>query len=291
MSINEWLPQRSETVNKYDCGNVVIIAGSRSMLGAAVLTARAALRTGCGLAHLITVSDAVPQLAISNPEVIVHGLPTENGYLALSNLQTIESLINDLEPDSLVIGPGLGCCSAVELCQTLLTALCSEKALPTVIDADALNALDMMSLASLTEMNFILTPHGGEFARLFGQEPSDDPKHREQLIKSAQSYANQVIVLKGHQTLIKAQGKIHTNTTGNPGMATAGSGDVLAGMIGSLLAQGLSHEQAAVAGVSLHGLAGDMAYEEHHNGLIASDIIEHIPTALQEILYEDEDDL
>ncbi len=237
MDYSQLLPKRPKDVHKGQCGKVGLIAGSRTMIGAGILAARAALRTGSGLVYLLTIPEAAPAVNIAYPEIIVYPFETP------------------IECDAFVMGPGLGSESWAM----------HHVDVPCVIDGDGLFEFQKYNLS-----NVILTPHGGEFERLFGTISSED----------AAKSCGHIVVKKGPGTVITDGKKTVVNPTGNPGMATAGSGDVLSGVIASLIGQGLSLFDAAALGVYLHGLAGDLAYEQLGNGLIASDIIDFLPKAL-----------
>ena len=263
LKIKQLLPKRKSDSFKGDYGKLLVVAGSEGMLGAAILTSRGALRVGTGLVYL-NVPAKVKELAnLATPEVIISPELT-NRY------------------DAVAIGPGLG--SRRKIVPGLLAKLNRMKySRPVVIDADGLNALvgKTGSLENLG-LNLILTPHPGEMARLLNKTTKEIQKIRDKVALHAARSFNCVVVLKGHRTVVASpEGKLYINKTGNPGMATAGVGDVLTGMIAGLAAQGLSAWDAAVAGVYLHGLAGDMAAKEKGQyGMIASDLIEQIPYAI-----------
>lgn len=258
------LSKRKPNTHKGDYGKVFILAGSEGMLGAAVLCSRGALRVGAGLVYL-----NVP-----------------GNLRDIANLATPEVILSDLEPaftaDAIVIGPGLG--NRRRDARDLLFKLNFKKVqTPIVLDADGLNAFpdDKESLKKL-DLNLILTPHPGELSRLLGRSIPDIQKNRERSATEAAKLFNCLVVLKGHRTVIADKtGKVKVNETGNPGMATAGVGDVLAGMIGGLIGQGLPIKEAVTAGVYLHGLAGDLAAKEKGEyGMIATDLVEKIPAAI-----------
>lgn len=272
------LSQRKLNTNKSDYGHIFVLAGSRGLSGAGVLCASAAMRSGSGLVTLGIPESLYPVVAKRVfLEVMALPLPeTREKTLNLSSYQKIFDFCQ--KANVLAIGPGL---SRNPSTQRLIRKIISHINKPLVIDADGLNALvrhlDILPRAA------ILTPHPGEFSRLIGKPIEYIQKNREKLAKSFASYYNIVLVLKGHRTIVAARGKkIYVNSTGNPGMATAGSGDVLTGIIAALLGQGLSAFEAAKTGVYLHGLAGDLAAKEKTQaGMIASDIIDKIPEAIK----------
>lgn len=264
------IPRRKKFSHKGDFGRALLIAGSEGKMGACILGARAAMRSGLGL---LTVH--VPGCGY---DIIQGAVPEAMATIDEDN-QWFSSPPSLTTYDALGIGPGLNTHSS--------TRKAFEKVLrtfekPIVIDADALNLLaEDRSLLQLITPNSILTPHPGEFKRLAGDWKDDFER-----LKKAQEFARTtktVLVLKGaHTMIIGPNGKTYFNNTGNPGMATGGSGDVLTGILTSLLAQRMAPIDAAMAGVYLHGLAGDQAaLELGYNGLIASDIIAQLPSAFR----------
>ena len=283
---------RKLNTDKSDYGHIFILAGSLGLTGAAVLCANSAMRTGSGLVTL-GVPESLYPIAAKRVflEVMAKPLPeTKNKTLALNGFQEIIDFAK--KADVLAIGPGL---SREPSTQKLVRKIVSRISKPLVIDADGLNALaghlDQFSAIPACSAGRryplsavrILTPHPGEFSRLTGKPVAFIQKNREMLAKSFASDYNVVLILKGHKTIVAGPGpKIYVNKTGNPGMATAGSGDVLSGMLAALLGQGLSSFEAAKTGVYLHGLAGDLAAREKTQaGMIASDIIDKIPEAIK----------
>ena len=258
------LPKRKANTHKGDYGKVFILAGSEGMLGAAVLCSRGALRVGAGLVYLSVPKNLRDIANLATPEVII-----SNEALAYS-------------ADAIAIGPGLG--SRRRSARDLLYRLNLKKVkVPVVLDADGLNAFleDLGSLRKL-DLNLILTPHPGEMGRLLDFSTSEVQKKREKVALKAARLFNCIVVLKGHHTVIADKsGKVSVNKTGNPGMASAGMGDVLTGMIAGLAGQGIGSYDAAVWGVYLHGLAGDLATKQKGEyGLIASDVVDKIPEAI-----------
>ncbi len=250
-----------------------------------MLCANSAMRAGAGLVTLgIPKSLSVIIAKRAYLEVMALVLPeTSQKSISLASFKEVASFSQ--KADVLVIGPGL---SRNASTQKLVRKIVSDINKPLVLDADALNALvgnlDLLRASSPEpRASRMLTPHAGEFSRLIGRPVDYVQKNREILAKSfARSY-NIILVLKSNKTIvINPKGEIYINKTGNPGMSTAGSGDVLAGIIGGLLGQGLSGFEAAKFGVYLHGLAGDAAARKlTQAGMLASDIIENIPSALK----------
>jgi len=272
------LAPRAPDSHKGDFGRVLIVAGSRGMSGAAVLCATAALRGGAGLVRAAVPGDILPVVAAGNPCYMTAPLPSDDqGRLAPG----AESELLGLAPanDVIAAGPGLGHTPAVAAC---VRALLAKTQGPLVLDADALNVL-----AGQTEVLRgravppVLTPHPGEFGRLLGRKVSGDPAERRDLAMSFAAGHGVVLLLKGHGTVVTDGRRVYVNTTGNPGMATGGSGDVLTGLIAALLGQHLEPFAAAQLGAYLHGLAGDLARDEFGEpSLIATDLIAHLPRAL-----------
>jgi ADP-dependent NAD(P)H-hydrate dehydratase / NAD(P)H-hydrate epimerase len=263
---------RSRFDHKGKFGHALIIAGSTGKIGAAVLAAKAALRSGVGLltAHVPQSGYSIIQIAV--PEAMVTIDQSANHFT--------EREVEDFY-DTLGIGPGLG--QAPESTRGVEEVL-SKFRKPIVLDADALNILSANpELLKLIPVGSILTPHPGEFERLVGSWTNDFDR-----LEKLKMFANQIksiVVLKGaFSAIAMPDQKVYFNTTGNPGMATGGSGDVLTGVLTALLAQGYSAGEAAILGVYLHGLAGDLAAREMgQNSLIASDIIDFLPAAFKKM--------
>lgn len=270
-------PQR----HKNDFGHVLILAGSSSMLGAAALVGLAAMRCGAGLTTIGVPKSLNPALQQKiSPVIMTLPLPeTKEGSLSKTAYSTIMSKVKNVQV--LALGPGL---SRDEQTQKLILKVIAHCPVPMVIDGDALTALAQnISILQKNTAPKVLTPHPGEMARLTGYKKDSIEKSRKKIASDfAQNY-NCTLVLKGHQSIVaSAKGELHVNSTGNVGMATAGSGDVLTGMIAAFLAQGLAAYDAARLGVYLHGLAGDLAAKEKTAiSLIATDIIEKIPLAFK----------
>ena len=246
-----------------------------------MLCAESTLRCGAGL---VTIGSpkSINAALIKNKtkEVMTLPLPeTKEGTLSLASFSKIKSFLKNT--DVLIIGPGLG---KVPATYVLIRKIIRQAWMPMVIDADALNALaGHLEILKLHKGEVILTPHANEMARLFGIDIELVKKNRKLVAKKYAKYYNSIIVLKGHQSIVTdGDKKFYLNSTGNPGMATAGSGDVLSGVIGAFLAQGLRAFEAAKFATYIHGLAGDLAAKDKTQmGLIASDIIRRIPDALK----------
>jgi len=280
--IRPLLPQRPRTAHKGTFGHIGIIAGSAGKTGAAAMAAMAALRIGAGLVTVATPRSLSDVLEAKLLEAMVFPVP-ETDARTLSK-QALEPLLAfAADKTALAIGPGIGQHPET---QALVHNLLVEAKRPMVLDADGINAVaghtDMLGRASGP---LILTPHPGEMARLLGTTSAAIQRDRLGAAARLARERNVCVVLKGAGTIVAApDGRLAVNSTGNPGMATAGTGDVLTGIIAGLLAQGLPAWEAACAGVFLHGLAGDLAAaEQGEAGLIAGDVIRAIPRAMRHV--------
>ena len=285
---SRWVPSRPPASHKGTYGRVLVVAGSTGMTGAAALASEAALRAGAGLVTLATPKHLNPILEGLLPEVMTLPLPeTDAGSLSVSATSAILEFAEKTK-SVLAIGPGLSQHpDTVRLVHQLVREN-REQALNLrmVVDADGLNALSQApEVISLLDKEAILTPHPGEMSRLTSSSVSSLEADR---IRTAQQFASEhdlTLVFKGAPTVTGlANGDVWINSTGNPGMATGGMGDVLTGIIAGLMAQGHSSETAAVLGVYLHGLAGDIAAEAlGMHGLIASDVLKAVPRAISSL--------
>ena len=265
------LPQRRREAHKGDFGRVQIFAGSVGYTGAPVFSAKAAVRSGAGLVFLNVPKRVWNVVAVKCDEAMVRPAPGCPGKLCRQMAGC----------DAALVGPGLGRGRRAERAvHRLLRGL----NVPVVLDADGLNAIaDHLDLLDRRTKPTILTPHEGEFARLCGCKlPIDD---REKAAGGFAKAHNCVLVLKGHRTVTAApDGRVWVNTTGNPGMAKGGSGDVLAGVILALLGQGFSPEQSAAMAVWLHGRAGDLcAAELGEYAMTPTDLLDALPRAIKEL--------
>ena len=268
---NKILKQRDPFSHKGDYGHACLITGSIGLMGAAVLAVKACLRAGAGKVTAFTARIGYDILQISAPEAMTK-IAGEEFITAVEDIQKF---------DSLGIGPGLG---IYQEHNDLLRIVFQRFKKPIVADADALNILsEQKDLLKMLPENSILTPHFVEFDRLFGKTETDDK--RIDLASEMSDRYKIYIVLKGHHTLIATPGKkSYFNSTGNAGMATGGSGDVLTGILTGLLAQGYSPSDACLLGVYLHGLAGDIAAEKFsQDAMIAGDIIDNLGSAFKQV--------
>jgi len=275
------LLQRKPDAHKGNYGHILILAGSSRFSGAALLCAAAAMRAGAGLVTL-GIPKRINMAIIKNKLKEVMTLPlaeTKEGTLSLGAFTKIKSFLKNI--DVLIIGPGLGRNKST---YALIRKVINKSDVPAIIDADALNALnDHLAILKRHKQKLILTPHQNEFAKLFKINLSFIQKNRKSVAKKSARYYNSLIILKGYHSIVTdGNKKCYVNKTGNPGMATAGSGDVLSGIVGAFLAQGLDVFSAAKYATYIHGLAGDIAAKDKTQiGLIASDIINRIPDAIK----------
>jgi NAD(P)H-hydrate epimerase len=279
--INEPLPKllpRKPDAHKGDFGTALIVGGSRGMSGAIVLSGLAALRGGAGLVRLAVPVVCQEIIAAFEPSYMT--LPMANDPAGRISLNALPKIVEQSKVATvLALGPGLG--RSDEL-NALVARLYREIEKPMVVDADALNALSTQpDILGKPGGPRVLTPHPGEFARLVGKKLDGD--ERQQAAVDLAARCGVVILLKGHRTLVTDGKRRAINTTGNPGMATGGCGDVLTGLITALLCQHLEPFAAAQLGAHLHGLAGDLAAKEKGEvSLIARDLVDFLPQAFRE---------
>jgi len=274
------LPPRPVEGHKGTFGRVLVIAGSVGMTGAAALAGRAALRAGSGLVRVATSRSALPIVAAIEPCYTT--LPLSEDSEGRISAKALSAILNAVpENDVVAAGPGMG--QSAGLRQVIETLL-QQEGLPLLIDGDGLNNLSRLSeWPKKCKADVILTPHPGEMKRLWSglfreEVPKDRPETATRMAQATQA----VVVLKGAGTVVTDGRGVYVNKTGNPGMATAGSGDVLTGIISSLVGQGLSRLDAAILGVYTHGLAGDIASSRLGQiSLLATDLIDALPEAFQ----------
>jgi len=259
-------------------GRVCIIAGSIGMTGAAALAGRAALRAGAGLVRVAIAKSALPIVASIEPSYTTVPLAEDAaGRVSAKALDAILAAIED--NDVLAIGPGMGQSAGL---RSIMETLVQQEGLRLVIDGDGLNNLSKLTgWPKKRKADLVLTPHPGEMKRLWsGLFREDMPDDRQQTATRVAKSAQAVVALKGAGTVVADGRRLYVNTTGNPGMATAGAGDVLTGVTTALMGQGLSSFDAMVLGVYVHGLAGDIAAGRLGQvSLMATDIIDALPEA------------
>ena len=270
-----WLPKFSLESHKGDHGKCLLICGSRGYTGAAALAASACLRTGAGLVYMGVPEQVYPILASKLDEPVVFPL-SGNGNGRFGRIAS-EEIIDHLEDkDAVLIGPGIGRCYDTEI---LLETVLERAKCPVVVDADGINVLEgHIDKLDRAAVPVILTPHEGEFRRLGG----DLTLGRIAGAKALAEKTGAVVILKGYRTVTAApDGRVYINSTGNPGMATGGSGDVLSGIITCLLGQGMDPVKAAVAAIWIHGKAGDIAAREMgQRAMLPSDMIRALSAIL-----------
>jgi ADP-dependent NAD(P)H-hydrate dehydratase len=279
MSTPRRLPPRSRDAHKGDFGRVLVVAGSKRMPGAAILCGFGALRGGAGLVTIATPEPALAIVAAATPCALFLPLPaSRDGFIAAPALARLREAANDA--DVVVLGPGLGPEAAT---QATIRAFVLGLQKPLVLDADGLNAF-VTSADTLARRSSptILTPHPGELARLDAKPIARDAKGRSERARAAATRFDAIVCLKGAGTVISDGTRAIVNRTGNPGMATGGSGDVLAGLLAALLARMRDPFDAAVLAVHVHGHAGDLAAKRRgQTALIATDLVEFLGDALK----------
>jgi hydroxyethylthiazole kinase-like uncharacterized protein yjeF len=272
------LEPRKPDAHKGDFGKVCVVAGSLGMSGAAALVARSCLRSGSGLVRAAVPRSILPIVAGIEPCCTTIPLDEDaDGRMATSAVSAV--LAAAKQNDALAVGPGMGQAAG---CKAVVESLIGNADVKMVLDADGLNNLATIpGWANQVKASLVLTPHPGEMSRLWRSVFRQlSPSDRNVVASKLAAKCRSVVVLKGHQTVVSDGKRVYVNTTGNAGMATAGSGDVLTGVIAALLGQGFDLFDAAVLGVYTHGLAGDIASESRGEvGLIATDIIEALPKA------------
>ncbi len=286
------LPPRPTDSNKGTFGSVLTVAGSLGMSGATLLASQSALRAGAGLSLLATPKTLV--LNLPPGEVIYHAISETKDYsIALDAVQEVEKLVEKVT--AILLGPGLSTRDeTVSFVHKFVKECLAENDKPCIIDADALNAIAKdTSVMPPSAEHIVITPHPKELSRLMDCSVQEIQENRVQAAQKAAEKFGCVVVLKGaHSIVASPDGELFINPTGNAGMATAGAGDVLSGIIGGLLAQGLKPIDAAAVGVYLHGAAGDYAASEiGETGLIAGDIMGSIPFAISNIEKGDASEL
>jgi len=269
--LSRWIPKREPNSHKGNYGRVLLLCGAEGYTGAPVLAARAAARSGAGLIFLGVPRSVYPIVAGKLTEPMVFPLPDREGKLCEDAIPEILSRLNNM--DACLIGCGLGQSEGIRM---IVKAVLQNAKCPVILDADGINVLSgHMDIVRDAACPVILTPHDGEFVRMGG-----DLSSRFRGVQALSRDLGATILLKGHETLICGT-VCYKNTTGNPGMATGGSGDALAGILLSLLGQGLLPIRAAALGAWIHGRAGDLCEGAYGQiGIDPSDIVEMLPRLL-----------
>lgn len=271
------LPSRKQNSNKGDFGKVLCITGSKKYIGAGMLSAIAALRVGAGYSIFCT------EELLFNEEFSFDLIyKTHDGF----NINIIKNILDTENISSIVFGCGIGFDDKVINFTSHFLELLSNYNIKAVIDADGLNCIAHLK-KHINNYNIIITPHPKELSRLLNVSVEEIQTNREKYVDIAQKQLGCIVLLKGHNSLIKTQDEIYVNSTGNNALAKAGTGDVLAGMIGGFLAQKNSCENATIAATYLHGLAADLYKQEYSEySMLASDLLTTIPLAFKECLSQ-----
>ena len=281
-SLIEFLPKRTRHDHKGKFGHLFIIAGSRYYTGAAKLSACAGMRSGVGLVTLGVPCSIIDTIASSLMEIIFYPLPaTDEGSFAEEGAERAIQFSQDKE--AVLLGPGLSRNSST---MNFVRKVFLGIKVPLVLDADGLNAIsEEPEILKERKGVTILTPHPGEMSRLVKKSTKEIQQEREQCAVNFAKQTGTVLVLKGHHTIIaNPEGEYAINTTGNHGLSKGGTGDVLAGLIAGLLAQGVSAYQASQLGVWLHGRAGDLAEQSlHPRSMVAGDLLDFLHYAWREL--------
>lgn len=272
------LPRRWPEAHKGSAGRLLIIAGSPGLTGAASLAAAAAARAGAGYVTLAVPDRILPVIETKLTEIVKKGFPSDrSGVFSPKSIRGLVSLA--AESDAIALGPGLGTGLGI---RGVVTKLLSETRVPAVVDADALNAIAEAHFAPKGAHHWVLTPHPGEAAKLLGTKTETIQGDRLGAARKLAEKYGSVAVLKGARTVIGDGKRSLVNPTGGPALATAGTGDVLTGIVGAFLAQGLPPIDAAICGPYLHGAAGDLAAADGGTlSVVAADLLNRLPQALR----------
>jgi hydroxyethylthiazole kinase-like uncharacterized protein yjeF len=282
-AIRGLVPRTEEPAHKYSAGAVMVVAGSRAMTGAAVMSVRGAERAGCGITFLATSAGAAPAVDIALTETIVYGL-REGESGGMSADAAGEILGHSERATALVVGPGIG---SGEEGRRLVEALLAGTDLPVLLDADAVTALAGTDVLARRDAPTVITPHAGELGRLLGSGAKEVSARRLHSARRASGKHGCCVLLKGSDTLVVDGERAAVNSTGSVALATAGTGDVLSGVIGALLSRGMEPFEAARAGAWVHGRAAELWLEATGwpaESLVATDLLDYLPPAMGELL-------
>ena len=282
-SLRGKIPRTNEPAHKYSAGALLVVAGSRHTTGAPQMVVRGAERTGCGIVFLATSESSATAVDLELTEALVHGVPEDHeGYVTSAALEQILELAQ--RTSALAVGPGMG---TGDEGRRLVEGILREVDSPVLLDADAITNLAGMDALADRGAPTVITPHAGELGRLLGSGAREVSASR---LRSAQSAAEEhgcCVLLKGSDTLVAENEKVAVNSTGNVALATAGTGDILSGVIGALLSRGMVAYEAARTGAWVHGRAAELWLEETGwpaESLVATDLLQYLPEALKEIL-------
>ncbi len=277
------VPRTGEPAHKYSAGALMVVAGSRAMTGAAVMSVRGAERAGCGITFLATSATAAPAVDIALTEAIVYGVAEgESGGMGAEAAREI--LDNAGRASALVVGPGIGSGDEV---RKLVEALLAGTDVPVLLDADAVTSLSGSDALAKRDAPTVITPHAGELGRLLGSGAKEVSAHRISSARKAAGDNGCCVLLKGSDTLVVEENRGAVNSTGSVALATAGTGDVLSGVIGALLSRGMDPFDAARAGAWVHGRASELWLQETGwpaESMVATDLLDHLPVAVGELL-------
>lgn len=283
--VSSFIPYRRKQAHKYQFKKTLVVAGSRGMSGAAAMAANATLRTGGGMVILCTPQSAYPVLAQKLTEVMVTPVPeTAEGSFGMDSMAVLSEKFD--WSDLLILGPGL---SKNKETQSLVRRILAEYKKPIILDADGINAVNCSFLRELRRGNTLtVTPHTAELSHLTGITPREIERNRVEVARNVASDCNVIFVLKGAPTVTASpDGNVYINSTGNPILATPGSGDILTGIIAGLQSQHIDPISAAFSGVFIHGLAADLrARKIGDRGLLATDLLSEIPITISQILLK-----
>ena len=281
-SLRGKIPRTAEPAHKYSAGALLVVAGSRGTTGAPVMVVKGAQRTGCGIVFLATSQGAAPAVDLALTEALVYGVAEdERGYMESGALEEI--LEHSGRASALVMGPGTG---TGDEGRRLVEGILREVELPVLLDADAITNLSGKDVLARRDSPTVITPHAGELGRLLGSGAREVSARRLDSARNAAQQHRCCVLLKGSDTLVVDGERVAVNSTGNVALATAGTGDVLSGVIGALLSRGMGTYDAARAGAWTHGRAAELWQEESAwpaESFIATDLLEYLPQAVGEL--------
>ncbi len=282
-SLRGKVPRTAEPAHKYSAGALLVVAGSRATTGAPVMVVQGAQRTGCGIIFLATSQSSAPAVDLALTEALVYGV-AEDGEGSMSS-EALEGILDHAERASaLVVGPGMG---TDEEGRRLVAGILREVEAPVLLDADAVTNVAGTEVLAGREAPTVVTPHAGELGRLLGSGAKEVSARRLRAARRAAEEHGCCVLLKGSDTLVVEGGRAAVNSTGSVALATAGTGDVLTGVIGALLSRGMDPYEASRAGAWAHGRAAELWLQETGwpvESMIATDLVEYLPPALREIL-------
>jgi hydroxyethylthiazole kinase-like uncharacterized protein yjeF len=282
-SLRGSIPRTSEPAHKYSAGALLVVAGSRATTGAPVMVVQGAQRTGCGIAFLATAESSAPAVDLALTEALVYGVAEDaEGYMVSGALEQI--LGHAERAAALVVGPGMG---TGDETRALVAGILREVEIPILLDADAVTNVAETEALSRRESPTVVTPHAGELGRLLGSGAKEVSARRLRSARQAAEEHSCCVLLKGSDTLVVEGERAAVNSTGNVALATAGTGDVLSGVIGALLSRGMDPYEASRAGAWAHGRAAELWLEKTGwpaESMVATDLVDHLPPAFGEIL-------